>query len=50
MKKRLPMARVYIDGANMFYAQRDLGWIFDWKNVINNQDNLPGSRPGFLMA
>lgn len=29
-KEKLPVARVYIDGANMFYAQKDLGWIFDW--------------------
>lgn len=28
-----PKAKVYIDGANMFYTQRDLGWIFDWKKV-----------------
>jgi uncharacterized LabA/DUF88 family protein len=25
--------KVYIDGANMFYTQKDLGWIFDWKKV-----------------
>jgi len=24
---------VYIDGANMFYAQKDLGWLFDWVKV-----------------
>ena len=33
MKKRLPMARVYIDGANMFYAQKKLGWFFDWEKI-----------------
>lgn len=25
--------RVYVDGANLFYAQKDLGWIFDWRKV-----------------
>jgi len=25
--------KVYIDGANMFYAQKKLGWLFDWKKV-----------------
>jgi len=25
--------KVYIDGANMFYTQKDLGWIFDWKKI-----------------
>ena len=24
---------VYIDGANMFYAQKDLGWLFDWVKI-----------------
>lgn len=36
MPKKLPKkpkAKVYIDGANMFYTQRDLGWIFDWKKI-----------------
>lgn len=28
-----PKAKVYIDGANMFYTQRKLGWMFDWKKV-----------------
>ena len=30
---RKPNVRVYIDGANVFYTQRDLGWIFDWKKL-----------------
>jgi len=26
-------AKVYIDGANMFYTQKKLGWFLDWKKV-----------------
>ena len=26
-------AKVYIDGANMFYTQKKLGWFIDWKKV-----------------
>lgn len=26
-------AKVYIDGANIFYAQKKLGWSLDWKKV-----------------
>ncbi len=26
-----PKAKIYIDGANMFYAQKRLGWFVDWK-------------------
>ncbi len=26
-------AKVYIDGANMFYAQKKLGWFFNWKKI-----------------
>jgi uncharacterized LabA/DUF88 family protein len=33
MKKKKPKVIVFIDGANMFYSQRDLGWIFDWKKI-----------------
>jgi len=33
MKKEKPKVIVFIDGANMFYSQRDLGWIFDWKKI-----------------
>lgn len=25
--------KVYIDGANMFYAQKKLGWNFDWSKI-----------------
>lgn len=28
-----PKAKVYIDGANIFYTQRKLGWSFDWKKI-----------------
>mgnify|MGYP001606163812 CR=1 FL=1 len=28
-----PKAKVYIDGANMFYTQMKLGWFFDWKKI-----------------
>lgn len=28
-----PKAKIYIDGANMFYAQKKLGWFFDWKKI-----------------
>ena len=31
MKKR--KANVYIDGANIFYTQKDLGWTIDWLKV-----------------
>ncbi|MBU3957297.1 NYN domain-containing protein [Patescibacteria group bacterium] len=31
-----PKAKVYIDGANMFYAQKKLGWMFDWKKVYQH--------------
>lgn len=37
---KLPKAKVYIDGANMFYTQKKLGWMFDWKKVkklLNSQ-------------
>ncbi|PIQ72561.1 hypothetical protein COY13_00200 [Candidatus Roizmanbacteria bacterium CG_4_10_14_0_2_um_filter_36_35] len=27
-------AKVYIDGANIFYTQRNIGWSIDWKNAI----------------
>jgi len=26
-------AKVYIDGANIFYTQKKLGWVFDWKKI-----------------
>lgn len=28
-------AKVYIDGANIFYAQRHMGWFVNWKKAIN---------------
>src|SRR3989344_3180982 len=28
-----PKAKVYIDGANMFYTQMKLGWFCDWKKI-----------------
>ena len=30
-----PKTKVYIDGANMFYTQKKLGWSFDWKKIKN---------------
>jgi len=27
--------KIYIDGANMFYSQKKLGWSFDWKKIKN---------------
>ena len=26
-------AKVYIDGANIFYAQKKMGWVLDWAKV-----------------
>ena len=28
-----PKVKIYIDGANMFYTQKRLGWSVDWKKV-----------------
>jgi uncharacterized LabA/DUF88 family protein len=28
-----PKAKVYIDGANMFYTQKELGWFVDWAKI-----------------
>ncbi len=28
-----PRAKVYVDGANMFYTQQKLGWSIDWEKV-----------------
>jgi len=25
--------KVYIDGANVFYAQKKMGWVLDWKKI-----------------
>lgn len=30
MAKRKPKAKAYIDGSNVFYSQRKLGWTVDW--------------------
>lgn len=29
-------AKIYIDGANLFYAQKHLGWFVDWKKIIKH--------------
>lgn len=28
-----PKVKIYIDGANMFYVQKKLGWFIDWKKI-----------------
>lgn len=33
MDKDKPKAKVYIDGANMFYTQKDIGFSIDWKKM-----------------
>ncbi len=33
MIANLPKSKIYIDGANMFYSQKKLGWSFDWKKI-----------------
>ncbi|MBU3918906.1 NYN domain-containing protein [Patescibacteria group bacterium] len=30
-----PKVKVYIDGANIFYTQKKLGWSIDWKKMRN---------------
>lgn len=32
--RRLLKAKIYIDGANMFYAQQKMGWFIDWQKLI----------------
>jgi len=32
-QKERPRAKVHVDGANMFYTQRKLGWTIDWEKV-----------------
>lgn len=32
-------ANIYIDGANIFYAQRHIGWFIDWKKLIQYTKN-----------
>jgi len=34
MMKKLRV-KVYIDGANMFYTQKKLGWLVDWRKIKN---------------
>jgi len=34
-KTKKPKAKVFIDGANIFYTQKNLSWIIDWKKVID---------------
>jgi len=41
-KQGKPITKVYIDGANMFYTQRKLGWNVDWKKVKNYLENAKG--------
>jgi len=31
--------KVYIDGANMFYTQKELGWLFDWQKIKKFLEN-----------
>ena len=33
MNKNKPKTKVYIDGANMFYVQKDIGFSIDWKKT-----------------
>ena len=35
MITNLPKTKVYIDGANIFYTQKKLGWSLDWKRIKN---------------
>ena len=32
MKKK-PTAKVFIDASNVFYAQKKMGWLIDWKKI-----------------
>ena len=32
--RKKPKTVVFIDGSNMFYLQKKLGWMFDWKKVL----------------
>lgn len=34
-----PKVKVYIDGANMFYTQKKLGWFVNWKKVKDYVEN-----------
>ena len=38
-----PKIKIYIDGANIFYAQKKMGWSLDWvkiKNQINREKEV----------
>lgn len=38
-----PKAKAYIDGANIFYTQKNIGWTIDWKKVkkyLNQRWNI----------
>ena len=42
-----PKAKVYIDGANMFYTQKKLGWFIDWqkmKKYLKEKQDILGIR------
>lgn len=32
-KKNKPKATIFIDDANMFFAQKNMGWFIDWKKI-----------------
>lgn len=34
-----PKTKIYIDGANMFYTQKKLGWNIDWKKIKKYVEN-----------
>ena len=33
MSREKPRVNVYVDGSNIFYAQKKLGWFLDWNKV-----------------
>jgi uncharacterized LabA/DUF88 family protein len=33
-RRRLPSAKVYIDGANVFYSQKKMGWSVEWAKFL----------------
>lgn len=33
--KEKPKVKVYVDGANMFYVQKDIGFFIDWNKMKN---------------
>ncbi|MDP2629861.1 MAG: NYN domain-containing protein [Candidatus Uhrbacteria bacterium] len=43
MDKSLSKTKVYIDGSNVFYTQKKLGWSFDWvkfRKIIENDHDV----------